>query len=199
MAIETALAILAKKAQSLALLRAFLENELATLLKELGDQEYEAAIRALKDMAVSKDPSRELESALTCLRIAQRRFVGAMTEQSALAFLGEAFASTLTLGFKRPARLEAAGRAVEVSLLLAAGYFTLDDGHVADGFVEDCIRFFDEYAILEANHTRSAAGLGSPGMSFIQKREEEERLQAQRERLIALCDQLKKTSGPQNV
>lgn len=50
------------------------ENQLTTMLDAIGDVNFKAAGRALKDLKLSKQPQREIESAITHLRAAYIAF-----------------------------------------------------------------------------------------------------------------------------
>lgn len=55
-------------------LNQLLENQLSTMLGTIGDVNFKAAGRALKDLKLSEQPQREIESAITHLRAAYIAF-----------------------------------------------------------------------------------------------------------------------------
>jgi len=60
--------------ENLTTLKDFIHNEMAELLLKLGDSQYRAAIDALSQINRSSLPTREVESAITCLRLAYETF-----------------------------------------------------------------------------------------------------------------------------
>lgn len=59
----------------------FFEDEMSNIIEQIGDIEYQSAVKALRDARISNHPSREIESAITCLRTAQHAFYSTPLER----------------------------------------------------------------------------------------------------------------------
>ena len=93
-------------------LKSFTEIEMIKVLRELGDVEYGSAIKALEDAQKSRNPDREVESAITCLRTAYQAFTLAAKKTKFFGLMGP-----------RAHEVEEAQRkACESAILIATSY-----------------------------------------------------------------------------
>jgi hypothetical protein len=166
------LPILFHKLRNIGALRQFIRNELGNLLIQIGDQELQAAARALSDASSSSSPDRELESAITCLRLAQLRYLTVLKPKTFVP-IKEKLLSRATLGIARPARLIAAERAVEVALLLAACYHVLGDVPLVKRFTGDALSAYDILEKLAKQHEKDTFRLtGFAEYRFLKKQKQ---------------------------
>ena len=173
MPIETTTQVLLSKAKGLATLRGFVTDELGDLVLKIGGQEVQAALKALSDVRLSSTPRRELETGLTLLRLAQRRFMDTACQTGLLADLRDDLKSFVTFGIGEPARLRAAESAMELSLLLATAYRVLDEMQLVEAFIQEAFQAYDCYAERCVNHARNSGGQRGAWSTFMVERERE--------------------------
>lgn len=120
---------------------AFVKEDMVSVLREIGDIHYRAAICSLQDAKKSSDPRREIESALTCLRQAFIVFKTAGEKQGFVSGLLQG-----GFGFGRlDIRSKPHRRAYETALLIATTYYALADRKLTKDYCKKARESFARY------------------------------------------------------
>ena len=131
--------------RSLELLQKFVKSDLANTLDALGRVEYRAAVAALRDAARSNDPAREMESAITILRLAHQKF-SENSKDSALKTSARVVSTVVTGGLHTPSGFVWSAQAdAECCVLLAACYASFSSGELCRQYLHEARKAFDLY------------------------------------------------------
>lgn len=163
---------------NLILIRSFVDGgEMSQVLQEIGDNHYNAAIRALEDLRGSAEPYREAESAITSLREAREIFIGRTTCRF-LGLIDPLFSARIS-GYKG---------ACATSVLIALCYQYLGDKILSNRYLEDAKVQFESYAQASMEDVQFAFMLAmSEGIIPAAHPDEvEERLEEERKELLSL-------------
>lgn len=136
MSLELTLILLSKKFPVISEVKNLVWDEIAILLLEIGELEYQAAIKAFRESKVSRTPEREIEMGITCLRLAKEKFDSLAQKKS----FKEGLATAFSMGAYKPNYLKASERSIEVSLLLAFCYKNLGDINLTKHYLEEVLK-----------------------------------------------------------
>jgi hypothetical protein len=126
-------------------LKELVEGQMYRIITELGDVQYNAACSALRDMTRSGRPSREVESAITCLRSAYEAYDSQST--TSVMTYGWAFAGYGPEEHKK---------ACEAACLISVCYAYLREKELTLKYLNLSKKHFDKYEseILEIEEKR---------------------------------------------
>ncbi len=175
---------------SLNKLQSFVKDDMAGLLYELGRSEYQAAISALNDSKESNNRQREIESAITCLRLSFEKFYKNASERSLMS----AYTSAFTFGIVTPFYVRSAEGAVECCLLIATCYKTLDEPRLTNNFIEKTKKAFDSFELARCDAAMYSTRMtGNFLYGEYRRRDELETLSSLRKDVYRLCDNIVST------
>lgn len=137
-------------------LLAFIKNEMAGVIEKIGDAQFAAAKDALKQAKKSGNEQREINSAITCLRLAYETF-----QTNANPSWFAAVAANLTASFrgKLPSDVIAAKKACMSAILIAACYKHLKEDALMREYVNKAHKCFNTYARKYEEYMAPSGGL----------------------------------------